>query len=93
MVGNTGTGPMSGSHVMFTMYIAPDGTALADLPTGVEHGAWHLTADDQWCVKWENYRAGQEYCQHVYPTGASYKFVNATSEELMTFTPGKHVAG
>lgn len=93
VVGNTGTGPMSGSHVMFTMYISPDGSALADLPTGIEHGAWRLTADGEFCTKWENYRAGQEYCQRVYAKGASYKFADTTSDELLTFTPGKHING
>lgn len=91
VVGNTGTGPISGSHITFKMYVAPDGTALADLPTGVENGAWRLTADGQWCVKWDHYRAAQEYCQRVYPDGGKYKFVDGTSEEIFTFEPGKHV--
>ncbi len=93
VVGNTATGPMSGSHVNFKMYVAPDGTALADLPMGVEHGTWRLAADGQWCMKWEYYRAGREYCQRVYPSGDKYKFVDSTSEELFTFEPGKHIAG
>jgi hypothetical protein len=93
IVGNTGSGPMSGSHVLYTIYVGADGNALIDLPTGVEHGAWRLTDDGQWCVRWQNYRAGQEYCQRVYQDGARYKFVNRDSEELMTFTPGKHIAG
>jgi hypothetical protein len=93
IVGNTGSGPMSGSHVNFTMYVDADGTALTDLPTGVEHGSWRLTDDGQFCVRWQNYRAGQEYCQHVYRNGGGYKFADSSSEELLTFTPGKHIAG
>jgi hypothetical protein len=92
VIGKTGTGPMSGSHVMFTMYVAPDGTAEADLPTGLDPGTWHITDDGQWCVKWQTYLDGQESCQHVYPHGRSYKFVNATAEELLTFTPGRHLS-
>ena len=91
VVGNTATGPMSGSHINFKMYVAADGTALADLPMGVEHGIWHVTADGQWCMKWENYRAAQEYCQRVYPDGDKYKFVDRTSEEIFTFEPGRHI--
>ncbi|HEY1720457.1 MAG TPA: hypothetical protein VGG27_04370 [Magnetospirillaceae bacterium] len=91
VVGNTGTGPISGSHINLTIYVSPDGTALADLPTGIDHGMWHLTADGQVCWKWDSYRAGQEYCQHVYQSGPDYRFVNSTMEEHFIFTPGKHI--
>jgi hypothetical protein len=90
IVGQTATGPISGSHIMFKMYVAADGTATADRPTGIEHGTWHV-ADNQWCVRWENYRAGQEYCERVYPNGANYKFVNTTMEDLFTFQPGNQI--
>jgi len=90
VAGNTATGPISGSHIIFKMYVAADGTALADRPTGTERGVWHV-ADDQWCVQWQNYRAGQEYCQRVYPNGENYKFVSATTEELFIFKPGNQL--
>jgi hypothetical protein len=90
VAGKTATGPISGSHILFKMYVAPDGTATADRPTGIEHGVWHV-ANDQWCVKWENYRGGREYCQSVYPNGPNYKFVSPTTEELFTFQPGNQL--
>jgi len=87
--GNTGTGTMSGSNITYAMYISPDGTALASLPTGIDTGHWQVTSDGQWCMNWKLFRDGQEYCQRVYPHGDGYKFVNGNSEELLTFAPGK----
>jgi len=87
--GNTGVGTMSGSTVTYAMYVAPDGTAQARLPTGTDTGNWRLTSDGQWCVNWKLFRNGEEYCQRVYKDGKGYKFVNASSEELLVFAPGK----
>jgi hypothetical protein len=91
IVGQTGVGTMSGSNIVYSMYVAPDGTALAKLPTGVDPGNWRLTEDGQWCVAWKLFRGGEEYCQRVYHEGAGYKFVNSNSQELLTFAPGKGV--
>ncbi len=87
--GNTGVGTMSGSTVTYAMYVAPNGTAQAQLPTGIDTGNWRLTDDGQWCASWKLFRNGEEYCQRVYPHGEGYKFVNGNSEELLTFMPGK----
>jgi hypothetical protein len=87
--GNTGVGTMSGSNITYAMYIAPDGTAQTQLPTGIDTGNWRLTSDGQWCVNWKLFRNGEEYCQRVYRHGEGYKFVNGNSEELLTFAPGK----
>jgi hypothetical protein len=73
------------------MYLASDGTALAQLPTGVDEGTWRLTDDGQWCAKWKLFRAGTEYCQRVYPQGEGYKFVNSSSVELLSFKPGNRI--
>jgi len=91
VAGNTGTGTMSGSHITYSMYLAPDGSAQALLPTGIDKGDWRLTEDGQWCAKWLLFRGGTEYCQRVYLEGDVYKFVNNNSEELLRFTPGKHI--
>jgi hypothetical protein len=91
IAGNTGTGTMSGSHITYSMYLAPDGTALAQLPTGIDQGTWHLTDDGQWCAKWQLFRGGNEYCQRVYQQGDTYKFVNSNSEELLSFKPGNRI--
>jgi hypothetical protein len=89
IAGNTGTGIMSGSQAEYSMYVAPDGTAQAKLPTGIDQGAWTLTADGQWCARWQRFRSGEEYCQKVYKQGEIYKFVNSNSVELLVFAPGK----
>jgi hypothetical protein len=89
--GNTATGTMSASHIVYSMYLAADGTALAQLPTGVDEGTWRLTEDGQWCAKWKLFRAGTEYCQRVYPQGEGYKFANSNSVELLTFKPGNRI--
>jgi hypothetical protein len=91
VAGNTGTGTMSGSHITYSMYLAADGKALAQLPTGVDQGTWMLTDDGQWCAKWQLFRGGAEYCQRVYLQGDVYKFVNSNSEELLTFKPGNRI--
>jgi hypothetical protein len=91
VAGNTGTGTMSGSHITYSMYLAPDGTALAQLPTGIDKGTWYLTDDGQWCAKWQLLRGGREYCQRVYHQGEGYKFINRSSEELLTFKPGNSI--
>ena len=91
IVGNTGTGMMSGSTVIYSMYVGPDGTALAKLPTGIDRGSWHITEDGQWCVRWQLYKGGREYCQRVYPEANAYRFVNTTSVEELAFAPGKRI--
>jgi hypothetical protein len=91
MVGSTGTGTMSGSNIEYSMYVAPDGTAQSRLPTGIDEGNWRLTDDGQWCVRWQRFRGGEEYCQRVYKEGNVYKFINSNSVELLSFSAGKHV--
>jgi hypothetical protein len=91
IAGNTSVGTMSGSNITYSMYVAPDGTAQAKLPTGIDPGTWRLTEDGQWCAKWRLFRGGDEYCQRVYREGDGYKFVNSNSEELLRFTPGKQI--
>jgi hypothetical protein len=91
IVGNTGTGTMSGSSIEYSMYVAPDGTARSKLPTGVDEGNWRLTNDGEWCARWQRFRAGEEYCQRVYKEGNVYKFINSNSVELLSFAAGKHV--
>ena len=92
IVGNTATGPVSGSHITFKMYVDPDGTAMADLPTGLDHGRWWLTKDAQLCFKWTVYRGGREYCERVYRDGSEYKFVSPTTEGIFTFAQGRHLS-
>jgi hypothetical protein len=89
VVGNIGTGVMSGSQITYSIYVAPDGTTETRLPTGVDPGAWRLTDDGQFCAKGRLFRNGEEYCQRVYKDGDIYKFVNNNSVELLTFAPGK----
>jgi hypothetical protein len=89
VVGNTGSGPMSGSHVRFAMYVSPDGTAQLKLPTGVEAGKWRILSDGQFCAQWANFHDGEEYCQRVYQEGSAYKFVDRSSVMFLTFVPGK----
>jgi hypothetical protein len=91
VVGNTGTGTMSGSTIVYSMYVAADGTAQSRLPTGIDEGSWRLTNDDQWCAKWQRFRGGAEYCQRVYKDGDMYKFINSDSVELLSFAAGKRV--
>jgi hypothetical protein len=87
--GKTGTGPISGSHITYSMYMAPDGTAQAKLPSGVDQGRWWVTGDDQLCFQWQIYRGGQQYCQHVYKDPAGYRLADTTSVELLAFANGK----
>ena len=91
VAGNTGTGTMSGSHITYSMYLATDGAAEAALPTGIDKGSWRLTDDGQWCARWQLFRGGVEYCQRVYREDDVYRFVNSDSEELLSFTPGRHI--
>jgi hypothetical protein len=91
LVGNTGTGPISGSIAMMTVYLGPDGNALAKLPTGLEQGRWRITTDNMLCTTWTNYRQGQEYCQRVYRDGEVYQLVNNNSIELFRFVAGKTI--
>jgi hypothetical protein len=89
VVGNTGSGPMSGSQVRYVMYVSPDGKAELRLPTGIEAGSWRILSDGQFCAKWANFHDGEEYCQRVYPEGSTYKFVDRTSIMFLTFVPGR----
>jgi hypothetical protein len=89
VVGNTGTGAMSGSLAEYSMFAAPDGSAQVKLPSGIDQGAWRLTDDGELCLKWRRFRAAQEYCQRMYKDALAYKLVNSNSVELLTFVPGK----
>ncbi|KZD08565.1 hypothetical protein [Oceanibaculum pacificum] len=89
VVGNTGTGQMSGSRATYTMYVAPGGAAELKRPTGVEKGKWQIMPDGQMCMTWELFRDGDQYCQNVYKEGVVYQFRNNNSVELLTFAPGK----
>jgi hypothetical protein len=91
LVGNTGTGPISGSIAMMSMYLGADGAALAKLPTGLDQGRWRISNDNLLCTTWTNYRQGQEYCQRVYRDGDVYKLVNSTSIEEFRFVAGKTI--
>ena len=91
LVGNTGTGPMSGSLANFSVYLAPDGSAIAKLPSGVDQGRWRVSQDDQLCMVWERYRNGQEFCQRVYRDGDVYRLVNNNSVEVLRFQAGKTI--
>jgi hypothetical protein len=91
VVGNTASGPMSGSIINYTMYVAPDGSAKARLPAGIDNGSWRITDDGQFCAKWSIFRGGEEYCQRVYKEGEVYKFVNNNSVELLNIVPGNKV--
>ena len=89
VVGNTGSGPMSGSYVSYVMYVAPDGTAQLRLPTGIESGKWRIMSDGQFCAQWANFHDAEELCQRVYPEGSQYKFVDRSTTMLLTFVPGR----
>lgn len=91
LVGNTGTGAMSGSSITYTMYLAPDGTAQAKLPTGIDDGKWRITDTGQICLVWRVFRNGQEFCQAVYKEADFYKLVNNNSVEILSFVPGKRI--
>jgi len=45
VVGNTGTGTMSGSNATYAMYVMPGGRAELKRPTGIEDGNWQITPD------------------------------------------------
>lgn len=89
VVGNTGSGPMSGSQVRYVMYAAPDGRAELRLPTGIEAGQWRILSDGQFCVKYANFRDAEEHCQRVYQEGTQYKFVDRSATMMLTFVPGR----
>ena len=91
IVGNTGMGQMSGTQAVYSMYLAPDGTALAKLPTGMDTGRWRIADDGTWCVRWEKFRGGQEYCQRIYKRGDVYRFVNSGLMEDLRLIPGKAI--
>jgi hypothetical protein len=89
LVGKTGTGPISGSRITYSMYLAADGTAQARHPGFVDSGRWWLTADNQLCTQWQIYRGGREQCSAVYKEGTSYRLANRQAVELLAFAPGK----
>jgi len=89
VVGNTGSGPMSGSQVRYVMYAAPNGNAELRLPTGIEAGKWRILSDGQFCVQFANFRDAQEHCQRVYQEGNQYKFVDRSATMMLTFVPGR----
>lgn len=89
--GRTGTGPISGSKIQFSMYLAPDGTAQAKRPTGVESGSWTVTDSGLLCMRWQVYRGGEEYCQRVYRDGGVYTLVSPSSIEVLAFEAGKRI--
>ena len=89
VVGNTGSGPMSGSQVRYVMYAAPNGNAELRLPTGIEAGKWRILSDGQFCVQFENFRDAEEHCQRVYPEGGQHKFVDRSATMMLTFVPGR----
>lgn len=89
VVGNTGSGPMSGSQVRYIIYTSADGNAELRLPTGIEAGKWRILSDGQFCTKWTNFHDAEEYCQRVYPEGTGYKFVDRSMSSTLTFVPGR----
>lgn len=91
-VGSTGTGTITGSTSTFAVYLAPDGTAQARRPTGLESGRWRLTDDGQLCMQWQNYRAGEEYCQRAYREGTMLRLQDTKSADILAFTPGNQLA-
>jgi putative hemolysin len=91
VVGNTGTGTMSGSNATYAMYVMPGGRAELKRPTGIEDGNWQITPDGKFCVKWELFRGGEDYCQRIYKDGPIYKFRNENSVELLTFQAGRQL--
>ena len=91
VVGHTASGEVSGSTIVFKMYVEPDGTAMANLPSGMDHGRWWLTKDDQLCFHWHVYRGGRDYCERAYRVGDKYKFVSPTTEGIFTFAEGNQL--
>ena len=91
VVGKTGSGSITGSTITFAMYIAPDGTALSRLPAGPDRGQWRLTDDGQLCLRWQTYRAGEEYCHRAYREGALLRLQGENSAELLSFQNGNHL--
>jgi hypothetical protein len=89
VVGNTGSGPMSGSNVKYIMYVDPNGSAQIRLPTGIESGKWQIMSDGQFCAQWSNFHDGEQYCQRVYQEGSTYKFVDRSAVMFLTFVPGR----
>ncbi|MFN4281723.1 MAG: hypothetical protein ACK4NA_03690 [Alphaproteobacteria bacterium] len=89
VVGNTGSGPMSGSQVRYVMYAAPNGNAELRLPTGIETGKWRILSDGQFCTQFENFRDAEEHCQRVYPEAGQHKFVDRSATMMLTFVPGR----
>ena len=92
VVGQTGTGSITGSTITFAMYLAPDGAALARRPTGIERGQWRLTNDGELCLRWQTYRQGEEYCQNAYREGRMLRFQDTKSAQLLAFEPGNQLA-
>lgn len=89
VVGNTGSGPLSGSQVRYIIYVNADGNAELRLPTGIEPGKWRILSDGKFCTKWANFHDGEEYCQRVYPEGTAYKFLDRSMTSTLTFVPGR----
>lgn len=89
VVGNTGSGPMSGSQAPYVIYTAADGQATTRLPTGLQAGKWRILDDGQFCIQWENFRDAREHCQRVYQEGSRYKFVDTSAVMYLTFVPGR----
>ena len=92
VVGKTGFGTITGSTIEYAMYIAPDGTALSRLPAGPvrrqDKGQWRLTNDNQLCLRWQTYRAGEEYCHRVHRQGQALRLQGESSAEILTFQNG-----
>lgn len=91
VVGKTGTGSITGSTIQFAMYVAPDGTLQSRLPAGPDRGQWRMTDDGQLCLRWQTYRAGQEYCHRAYREGAALRLQGDGSAEVLTFQPGNRL--
>jgi hypothetical protein len=88
IVGNTGTGTRTSTNTTYSMYVAPDGTAIAKLPTRTETGRWRITDDGLFCMQWPIDFNGQEVCQTVHKAGITVQLASRESLEELVFQAG-----
>ncbi len=91
IVGNTGAGTRTSTRATISLYVAPDGTLLEQLPTRTETGKWRITDDGFFCQQFPIDLDGKEICFSVHKAGITIEFHSPQVLERLVFQAGKKI--
>lgn len=91
VVGNTGSGPRTGTLSTWSIYVSPDGRLMGKSPTLTDTGTWQITPDGQFCMTWKVDFDGAPVCATAHRTGNAVQLAAPNARATMTFTPGNRL--